>query len=166
MVPTTGGADHLSTRCLLLVLCCCPLQDAIVPYIMPFVTENIGKNSTPEDWRLREAATFAFGSMLEGPSPRALAEIVRQAMGFLLAVSEQAPSIQPSVLLALMLKLHAMTSGGGLAVVCTIGVGVMPLVGFGLALLFHVLSVFCASLLVLLLSARSAWVLCLLWALN
>jgi hypothetical protein len=53
---------------------------------MPFVTENIGKNSTPEDWRLREAATFAFGSVLEGPTPRSLAEIVRQAMGFLLAV--------------------------------------------------------------------------------
>jgi hypothetical protein len=62
------------------------LQDAIVQYVMPFVTDNIGKNSTPEDWRLREAATFAFGSILEGPSPRSLAEIVRQAMGFLLAV--------------------------------------------------------------------------------
>jgi importin subunit beta-1 len=65
---------------------CRPLQDAIVPHVMPFVTENIGKNSTPEDWHMREAATFAFGSILEGPSPRSLAEIVRQAMGFLLAV--------------------------------------------------------------------------------
>lgn len=64
-----------------------PLQDAIVPFVMPFVTENIGKKATPEDWRLREAATFAFGSMLEGPSPATMAEIVRQAMGFLLAVS-------------------------------------------------------------------------------
>lgn len=63
------------------------LQDAIVPIVMPFVTENIGKKSTPEDWHLREAATFAFGSILEGPSPASLAEIVRQAMGFLLAVS-------------------------------------------------------------------------------
>lgn len=71
-----------------LVGCIYPVQDAIVPFIMPFVTENIGKNSAPEDWRLREAATFAFGSMLEGPSPTALADIVRQAMGFLLAVSQ------------------------------------------------------------------------------
>lgn len=55
-------------------------------YIMPFVTENISKNSTPEDWRQREAATLAFGSILDGPSPRTLADIVRQAMGFLLAV--------------------------------------------------------------------------------
>jgi importin subunit beta-1 len=54
---------------------------------MPFVTDNIGKKSTAEDWRLREAATFAFGSILEGPSPQVLADIVRQAMGFLLAVS-------------------------------------------------------------------------------
>jgi hypothetical protein len=67
-------------------------QDAIVQYVMPFVTENIGKNSTPEDWRLREAATFAFGSILEGPSPRSLAEIVRQAMGFLLAVRGWLPA--------------------------------------------------------------------------
>jgi hypothetical protein len=56
---------------------------------MPFVTENIGKKGSPEDWRLREAATFAFGSMLEGPSPASLAETVRSAMGFLLAVSTQ-----------------------------------------------------------------------------
>lgn len=62
------------------------LQDVIVQYVMPFVQENIGKNTGPEDWRLREAATFAFGSILEGPSPRSLADTVRQAMGFLLAV--------------------------------------------------------------------------------
>jgi len=59
----------------------------MVPIVLPFVTENIGKNTSPEDWRLREAATFAFGSILEGPSPRALADVVRQGMGFLLAVS-------------------------------------------------------------------------------
>eukprot|EP00879_Flechtneria_rotunda_P012371 GHRR01012918.1.p1 GENE.GHRR01012918.1~~GHRR01012918.1.p1 ORF type:complete len:702 (+),score=217.59 GHRR01012918.1:232-2106(+) len=59
-------------------------QDDVVSHVMPFVTENIGKNSKPDDWRLREAATFAFGSILEGPSPHSLADIVRQAMGFLL----------------------------------------------------------------------------------
>lgn len=69
------------------MLSVCNLQDAIVPLVMPFVQENIGKNSGPEDWRCREAATFAFGSILEGPSPASLAETVRQAMGFLLAVS-------------------------------------------------------------------------------
>lgn len=80
----TSDSGHLSDRsrwCLVM------LQDAIVPVVMPFVQENIGKNTAPEDWRFREAATFAFGSILEGPSPRSLADTVRQAMGFLLAVS-------------------------------------------------------------------------------
>lgn len=66
----------------------CPApQDDIVPLVMPFVSENIGKKATPEDWRLREAATLAFASILEGPSYGCLASIVREAMGFLLAVS-------------------------------------------------------------------------------
>ncbi|KAJ9548981.1 hypothetical protein OSB04_021524 [Centaurea solstitialis] len=38
--------------------------DAIVPLVMPFVQDNISK----PDWRSREAATYAFGSILEGPS--------------------------------------------------------------------------------------------------
>ncbi|KAL0375378.1 UNVERIFIED_CONTAM: Importin subunit beta-1 [Sesamum radiatum] len=38
--------------------------DAIVPLVMPFVETNISKT----DWRSREAATYAFGSILEGPS--------------------------------------------------------------------------------------------------
>ena len=59
-------------------------RDAVVPLVMPFVTANIGKAAAPDDWRWREAATFAFGSVLEGPSPASLAEIVHQAMGFLL----------------------------------------------------------------------------------
>lgn len=92
-VPVAPAPPALGMLCCR-ILCCptvCPdvssLQDTIVPIVMPFVTDNIGKNTGPEDWRLREAATLAFGSILEGPSPAALADIVRQAMGFLLAVS-------------------------------------------------------------------------------
>eukprot|EP00878_Enallax_costatus_P011619 GHUV01012128.1.p1 GENE.GHUV01012128.1~~GHUV01012128.1.p1 ORF type:complete len:603 (+),score=213.52 GHUV01012128.1:279-2087(+) len=59
-------------------------QEAIVPLVMPFVQENISKCAGPADWRCREAATFAFGSILEGPSQSSLADTVRQAMGFLL----------------------------------------------------------------------------------
>lgn len=44
--------------------------DAIVPLVMPFVTANIQKADGAESWRLREAATFAFGSILEGPVRR------------------------------------------------------------------------------------------------
>lgn len=52
---------------------------------MPFIQTNISKNSTPEDWRLREAATFAFGLILDGPVPSMFFDIVRSALGFLLA---------------------------------------------------------------------------------
>ena len=65
-------------------------KDNIVQHVMPFVTENISKGmdggGSPEDWHYREAATFAFGSILEGPSPQALIDIVRSAMDFLLRV--------------------------------------------------------------------------------
>ena len=53
---------------------------------MPFVQANISKNTTPEDWRLREAATFAFGLVLDGPDPAVLLDTVKQALTFLLTV--------------------------------------------------------------------------------
>ncbi|XP_078428286.1 ARM repeat superfamily protein [Wolffia australiana] len=55
--------------------------DDIVPLVMPFIQENIDK---PE-WRRREAATYAFGSILEGPSPDKLTDIVKHALSFMLA---------------------------------------------------------------------------------
>ncbi|KAK9054920.1 hypothetical protein SSX86_025999 [Deinandra increscens subsp. villosa] len=54
--------------------------DAIVPLVMPFVQENISK----PDWRSREAATYAFGSVLEGPSVEKLSPMVVSALEFLL----------------------------------------------------------------------------------
>ncbi|KAG2619955.1 hypothetical protein PVAP13_3NG143712 [Panicum virgatum] len=54
--------------------------DAIVPLVMPFVEANI----TKPDWHCREAATFAFGSILEGPSVEKLAPLVQSGLGFLL----------------------------------------------------------------------------------
>jgi importin subunit beta-1 len=56
---------------------------------MPFVTANISKNGAPEDWRWREAATFAFGSVMEGPSPSNLVALVQQALPFLLQVGRR-----------------------------------------------------------------------------
>lgn len=41
--------------CLMLLATCC--ENAIVPYVLPFVKDNI-KNS---DWRYRDAALMAFG---------------------------------------------------------------------------------------------------------
>ncbi|CAL5354772.1 unnamed protein product [Camellia sinensis] len=53
---------------------------AIVPLVMPFVEANILKT----DWRSREAATYAFGSILEGPSVEKLAPMVHAGLDFLL----------------------------------------------------------------------------------
>ncbi|XP_047316427.1 importin subunit beta-1-like [Impatiens glandulifera] len=54
--------------------------DRIVPLVMPFVEANILK----PDWRSREAATYAFGSILEGPSVEKLAPMVHSGLEFLL----------------------------------------------------------------------------------
>lgn len=54
--------------------------DAIVPLVMPFVEGNILKL----DWRSREAATYAFGSILEGPSMEKLSPMVHAGLDFLL----------------------------------------------------------------------------------
>ncbi|PIA34774.1 hypothetical protein AQUCO_03700206v1 [Aquilegia coerulea] len=54
--------------------------DDIVPLVMPFIEENI----TKPDWRQREAATYAFGSILEGPSPDKLMPVVSGALSFML----------------------------------------------------------------------------------
>ncbi|MQM20344.1 hypothetical protein Taro_053361 [Colocasia esculenta] len=60
--------------------------EAIVPLVMPFVEANIMKS----DWRSREAATFAFGSILEGPSGATLLPLVHAGLEFLLnAMSDQ-----------------------------------------------------------------------------
>ncbi|KAL7136183.1 hypothetical protein ABFS83_10G012500 [Erythranthe nasuta] len=54
--------------------------DAVVPLVMPFVEANICK----PDWRSREAATYAFGSILEGPSIEKLSPMVNAGLEFLL----------------------------------------------------------------------------------
>ncbi|KAK8617296.1 hypothetical protein V6N13_080213 [Hibiscus sabdariffa] len=54
--------------------------DAIVPLVMPFVESNIVK----PDWRCREAATYAFGSILEGPTVDKLSPLVQAGLEFLL----------------------------------------------------------------------------------
>ncbi|KMT12381.1 hypothetical protein BVRB_5g103140 [Beta vulgaris subsp. vulgaris] len=60
--------------------------DAIVGLVMPFVEANI---SSPE-WRCREAATYAFGSILEGPSAQKLSPLVDAGLEFLLkAMNDQ-----------------------------------------------------------------------------
>ncbi|CAH9111097.1 unnamed protein product [Cuscuta europaea] len=62
--------------------------DDIVPPVMPFIEENI----TKPDWRQREAATYAFGSILEGPSPEKLTPIVNVALNFMLTALTKDPN--------------------------------------------------------------------------
>ncbi len=54
--------------------------NACVPLTMDFITRNIND----ENWRPKEAAIMAFGSILEGPETEQIAPLVRQALGFLM----------------------------------------------------------------------------------
>eukprot|EP00871_Galdieria_phlegrea_P004807 jgi/Galph1/5327/GphlegSOOS_G3958.1 len=58
-------------------------KDSIVPFVIQFVQEHIGN---AEDWRSREGATLAFGSILEpeGPSIQGLEPLVAEAVPVLL----------------------------------------------------------------------------------
>ncbi|KXS20860.1 importin subunit beta-1 [Gonapodya prolifera JEL478] len=67
-----------SATCLSLLANC--VRDVIVQPVIPFVEQNI----TSQDWRYREAAVMAFGSILEGPQPKLLAHLVTQALPLLL----------------------------------------------------------------------------------
>lgn len=60
--------------CLMLLSSCC--DEAIVPYVLPFVMDNI---KSP-DWRYRDAALMAFGSILGGVDHNTLKPLVEQAM--------------------------------------------------------------------------------------
>ncbi|XP_074281624.1 importin subunit beta-1-like [Silene latifolia] len=64
------------------------VTDDIVPLVMPFIEENI----TKPDWRQREAATYAFGSILEGPAPEKLTAIVNVALNFMLTALTNDPN--------------------------------------------------------------------------
>jgi importin subunit beta-1 len=74
----TWSAAMASGSCLGLLATC--TQDNVVPHVLPFVQANI----TSADWRRREAATLAFGAILEGPTPEKLATLVQQAFPLLL----------------------------------------------------------------------------------
>ncbi|MFQ6632226.1 hypothetical protein Gotur_008551 [Gossypium turneri] len=62
--------------------------DDIVPLVVPFIEENV----TKPDWRQREAATYAFGSILEGPSPAKLIPLVNVALNFMLSALTKDPN--------------------------------------------------------------------------
>ncbi|KDD72025.1 hypothetical protein H632_c3985p0, partial [Helicosporidium sp. ATCC 50920] len=65
------------------------VEDAVVPLVMPLVQAKIGS----QNWREREAATFAFGSILEGPARETLRGLAASGLAFLLAALRD-PSTQ------------------------------------------------------------------------
>ncbi|CAF0896665.1 unnamed protein product [Didymodactylos carnosus] len=64
--------------CLMLLANCA--ENTIIQHVFPFVSENI-KHA---DWRFREAAVMAFGSMMEGPDVQSIKPIAEQAVPFLI----------------------------------------------------------------------------------
>jgi len=64
--------------CLMLLASCC--ANDIIPHVLPFIEGNI-QNA---DWKHRDAAVMAFGSILDGPDAESLGSIVQQGMPFLL----------------------------------------------------------------------------------
>ena len=64
--------------------------DNIVQLVVPFVEHGI----TQSDWQRREAAVMAFGSILDGPDPTTLSPLVTQALGALINMMQNDPSIQ------------------------------------------------------------------------
>ena len=48
---------------------------------MPFISANIQS----QEWKLREAATLAFGSILDGPSSEVLGTLVDQAVPMMIS---------------------------------------------------------------------------------
>ncbi|CAG8614080.1 2754_t:CDS:10, partial [Ambispora leptoticha] len=73
--------------CLALLAQC--VEDAVVGPVIPFVENHIRSS----EWRFREAAVMAFGSILEGPDHKMLANLVNQALPVLIEMMKD-PSPQ------------------------------------------------------------------------
>ena len=61
--------------------CAVAAEDATLPPAMEFISSGFGH----ADWRVRDAATLAFGCVLEGPAQSALAPLIAQALGTLVS---------------------------------------------------------------------------------
>jgi len=67
----------------LMLLAAC-VEDDIVPHVLPFVTQHI---KSP-DWKFRDAALMAFGSILEGPDGAKLKPLVEQVLPILMELMQ------------------------------------------------------------------------------
>lgn len=84
------------------------VRDDIVPIVVPFIETNIQS----ADWREREAALTAFGSILMGPSEPMLTPLVRSSLPALIAMFNDPSTFVQETLawtFALVTDLHAET---------------------------------------------------------
>ncbi|GIJ83459.1 karyopherin beta [Aspergillus pseudoviridinutans] len=65
------------------------VQGDIIQPVLTFVEENIRN----EDWRHRDAAVAAFGAIMDGPDPKILEPLIKQALSVLISMMEDS-SIQ------------------------------------------------------------------------
>lgn len=71
------------------------IGDRILPLVMPFVEANVVRTDGEESWRNRDAATFAFGAILDGPDARQLAPLCVQGLPvFLSLLSDPHPLVK------------------------------------------------------------------------
>lgn len=59
---------------------CC--EDEIIPFVIPFVQQNIKH----ENWRFRDAAVMAFGCIMEGPDPSTMKPLAENALTTLISL--------------------------------------------------------------------------------
>ncbi|XP_044737597.1 importin subunit beta isoform X1 [Chrysoperla carnea] len=76
----TWNPSKAAGVCLMLLATCC--EDEIVPHVLPFVKDNIKS----DNWRYRDAALMAFGSIIGGLDPNTLKPLVEQAMPTLIGL--------------------------------------------------------------------------------
>ncbi|EYE98937.1 karyopherin beta [Aspergillus ruber CBS 135680] len=60
------------------------VQGEVMQPVLQFVEENIRN----EDWRRRDAAVAAFGAIMDGPDPKILEPLIKQALGVLIGMME------------------------------------------------------------------------------
>ncbi|THC97805.1 hypothetical protein EYZ11_002721 [Aspergillus tanneri] len=65
------------------------VQGDVIPPVLAFIEENIRH----EDWRHRDAAVAAFGAIMDGPDPKILEPLIKQALSVLVGMMEDS-SIQ------------------------------------------------------------------------
>uniref|UniRef100_A0A7S1T9Y9 Importin N-terminal domain-containing protein n=1 Tax=Compsopogon caeruleus TaxID=31354 RepID=A0A7S1T9Y9_9RHOD len=85
----TWNKSTAAGSCLVLLAEVAP--DTIVDHVLPFVQSNI---NDPNNWRAREAATMAFGSILEGPPLELLKPLIDEAVPGLILFMTKDPSVQ------------------------------------------------------------------------